>query len=115
METLRWFLEGLVGLIGDFMDLMGRAVSAVAREFDLDMTPDLASLMGIVIGALIIWGSATAILKWDRKGNRPQMIQLPTAQTPDQVVAADRRNFVALMVKVVVSALVLATLISLRS
>lgn len=114
MEMLRWFLEGLIGLVGDFMDLLGRGVGALAREYELDMAPDLASLLGAVLGALIIWGSVSAMLKWDRRGNRPQMIQLPTAQTPDQVVATDRHNFVMLLFKVVMFTLFLAVLISLR-
>ncbi len=114
MEMLRWFLEGIAGLVGDFMGLLGRGVGALAREFELDMAPDLESLVGFVLGVLIIWGSLNAMFKWNRHGNRPQMIQLPTAQTPDQVVAADRHNFLALVFKIVLVTLVLAVLISLR-
>lgn len=115
MEMLRWFLEGLMGLIGDFMDLLGRAVGALASEFDLDLAPDLANLMGIVLGVLIIWGSATAMLKWDRKGSQPQAFPLKTEKTPNQVVAADWNGFLSMVIRVVLFTLLLAVLISLRT
>jgi len=114
METLRWFLLGLVDLLRDFMVLLGRGVAALAREFELDLTPELTNLLGIALGVWIIWGSVGAMTRWNRNGNQPQRFPLTTAQTPDQVVAADRNNFVAMIFRVLVVALVLVVVISLR-
>ena len=115
METLRWLILGLVDLLRDFMVFLGRGVAALAREFELDLTPELTDFLGIALGVWIIWGSVGAMMRWNRNGNQPQRFPLTTAQTPDQIVAADRNNFVAMVFRIMVVALALVVLISLRS
>ena len=90
-------------------------MNAVASEFGLDMTPVAANLIGFMFGVLSIFGVLNAVLKWDRKGNQPQAFPLKTEKTPNQVVAADRQNFLMLMLRLALLMVVLAVLISART
>lgn len=112
MELLRWFIEGVVGLLrlyfGFWMDL-----GSLAREaMGLNMPPIAMDFLAVLIGVGLLAGGLARALQWDRRGNRPQAITLYTGQTPDQVVRNDRIAFMRVLLVAALIVIILVLLIA---
>jgi hypothetical protein len=112
MELLRWFVQGLWSLLQKYFALWIQLGASVREAFGLSMPAGVMEAIAVTVGVLLLGGGLVRIFNWDRKGNQPQSITLYTSQTPDQIVAQDRANFVKLVVTAVAVGLGLAVLIS---
>lgn len=100
METLRWFLEGLLGLILDFIGGMGDVVVMLSAEFDWGLPTDLARFIGILLAVFLLAGGIARLILWKPRFNKPQSIVLRTTETPAQVLSQDIRNFFFVLVRI---------------
>jgi hypothetical protein len=112
MEQLRWFVDGLVDLFNRYIQVCQRIAAAVASEFQLDMAPQIADLLGSVLGVLVLVAFFRGVFRWDRHGHQPQAIHLYTAQTPNQVVSHDIADLFRIIVLGVVVGVGLAVAVS---
>lgn len=112
---LRWFLNGVTGLVKAMVDLLARVAQGIGGEFDYDISDAEAQLLGMVLATLVLYAFGRRLFKWERKANQPQSFPIKTAETPAQVVAKDRDAFLALLVRLVLVMLAIAFVISLRS
>jgi hypothetical protein len=102
METLRWFVEGVVGLVLDFIAGAGEALVVLNADFDWGLPVELARFIGILLAIFLLLGGLTRLFLWKPRSGQPQSIVLKTTQTPRQVVAEDVRGFVWLSLRVAV-------------
>jgi hypothetical protein len=112
MEQLRWFVQGVLGLLSGYIAFCGQLGQSLAEDFELGMPTEIANLIGIAIGVLILVAFLRSIFKWGRKGNRPQAITLYTKDTPLDVVGKDLAGLVRLVIVAAAVGIVLAVLIS---
>jgi hypothetical protein len=112
MEQLRWFIQGVGNLLRGYLAFCGQLVQTLAQDFDLGMPLEIANLIGIAIGVLVLVALFRSIFKWGRKGNRPQAITLYTKDTPLDVVGKDLAGLVRLVIVAAAVGGVLAVLIS---
>lgn len=114
MEELQWFLGQLADFLRSYMDLWGRGVAALSREFDLGMSPAIADTVGFGLGSIILVAFVRRLAKWDRKGDKPQPFPLKTAETPAEVMSKDFEKLLMLLLKVAILILVLVVFVSTR-
>ena len=114
METLRWFLEGLLGLLLDFIAGMGEVAVSLNSEFAWGLPAGVARFGGILIAALLLGGGIARLLLWRPRFNRAQVITLTTAQTPRQVLSQDLSNLLWVIVRLVAVLVVLWLVLSAR-
>lgn len=106
MEFLRELAGSLAIFLRNYADWWGRAVTALCREFDLDVPFQVSELIGIVLGSIVFVAFFRRLAWWDRRGDKPQPFPLKTTETPAEVLAKDREKQFAALVRVVVFLLV---------
>lgn len=101
MEILREILLRLLDFLASYAQWWARAVEAISEEFGLGLTPLIVDLIGFVFGALVLLQFFRVLTNWNRRGNKPQPFPLKTTETPDEVVARDRQNFLLMVLRIV--------------
>jgi L-lactate permease len=114
MDLLREILSRLLLFLQGYAQWWGRAVAAVSEEFDLGLAPEMAQIIGVVIGFLVLIAFVRRLTKWDPKGNQPQSFPLKTAETPNQVVAKDREKFLMMLLRVTLFVLLIVAVLTSR-
>lgn len=114
MELLQEILGQLAALFRSYFEWWGRAVMALNREFEFNLSPPVTDVLGVLAGALVLYAFVNRVGKWERKGNKPQEFPLKTAQTPDQVVAQDRDKRLMALLKLSLFVLFLVVVASWR-
>lgn len=85
---------------------------AKAVNPELELSAEVARIIGFVIGVVVLVAFVRAIFKWDRKGNRPQAITLYTKDTPYDILGKDLAGLAKLVLIAIGVGIVLAVLIA---
>lgn len=114
MEVIQQILGQVLDLLRSYAQLWARAVGAISDEFGLGLAPEIANLVGIVLGFIILFAFIRRLTKWDPKGNTPQAFPLKTTETPNEVVAKDREKFLMMLLRVTLFVLFIVVVITSR-